>query len=143
MTNHRKGGVSVFPGGPIRVCDMFHLRFKNLRLRPLISQLVVTLAYPVVRALISPENKLLIFTDAITIIGAVLLIGGVIYTMVLHGDFDISGFVLRRGIRSDPTRGFDAYMAEKKEKREEAFNYPLFIGLVYLAAAAAIAYGFL
>ena len=75
--------------------------------------------------------------------GLVLLIGGVVYSFVLHGDLDVSAFVLRRGIRSGSPKTFDAHMADIKEKREEAFNYPLFIGLVYLAAAAVIAYGFL
>ena len=119
------------------------LRFRHLKLRPLIYLLILTLAYPAVRAFISPGRRLLVFTDAVTIVGAVLLIGGVVYALTLHGDFDIAGFALRRGIRSDSAPGFDAYMREKKEKREEAFNYPLFIGLVYLTAAAVIAYLFL
>jgi hypothetical protein len=120
-----------------------YLRLKNLKLRPLISHLIITLLYPAVKAMGSPEGKLLIFTDAVTIVGLVLLIGGVVYSFVLHGDLDIAGFALKRGVQSGSAQTFDAYMADKKEKREEAFNYPLFVGLVYLAAAALLAWLFL
>ena len=72
-----------------------------------------------------------------------LIAGGVVYAMVLHGDFDISGFVLKRGARKGEGPTFEAYMADKKEKHAESFNYPLFLGIVYLAAAALIAWLFL
>jgi len=118
-------------------------RFKNIRWRPLLVQMIVTLAYPAVKAYISAYNRLLIFTDSMTIVAMVLIIGGIVYAFVLHGDFDISGFVMKRGIRRDSQQTFEAYMADRKEKREEAFNYPLFLGVVYIAAALAIAYGLL
>ena len=134
-------------------------KLKKIRLRVLLSHVIVTLAYPAAKACISEHNRLLIFTDSMTIIAMALLVGGVIYAMVLHGDFDISAFVFRRGFRSlfrprfhgvveepkEDERGqsFQTYMADKKEKREEAFNYPLFLGAVYLAAAAVIAWAVL
>ena len=43
------------------------LKFKNIRLRPLLVHLAVTLLYPVFRAVIAEDHKLLVFTDAITI----------------------------------------------------------------------------
>ena len=126
-------------------------RFRNIRIRPLVSHLIVTLGYPVARTIVAGSNRLQLFTDAMTIIAVILLIGGVVYGLVLHGDFDISGFVLKRGMRRgirhpdmqdlrEKPQSFDAYMAEKKEKREEAFNYPLFLGIVYILAAIFIAY---
>ncbi len=122
-------------------------KLKRIKLRPLLTHMIITLAYPAVKAYVSDGRRLLIFTDAMTIIAMVLLIVGVLYSTVLHGDFDISGFVFKRGLRQfrnqEPPQSFETYMAEKKEKREEAFNYPLFLGVVYLAVSAIIAYGFL
>ena len=118
-----------------------HLR--KIRLRPLISHIIVTLGYPAVKAFISESNRLLIFTDALTIVAIVLLIGGILYALVLHGDFDISGFVFKRGRREEVKQSFAEYMNEIKERRKEAFNYPLFLSIVYLIIAAIIAYCFL
>ena len=36
-----------------------------------------------------------------------------------------------------------AFLRDAREKREEAFNYPLFLGVVYLIAAGVVAYCFL
>ena len=130
----------MFPGP---TGDYMFKRLKNIRLRGLLPHLIVTLAYPAVKAYMSESHRLLIFTDSMTIIAAVLIIGGIIYSAFLHGDFDISAFVIRRGIRKDAQQSFQEYKAEKEEKREEAFNYPLFLGIIYLAAAAVIAWVFL
>ncbi len=130
----------MFPG-PTGDC-MFK-RLKNIRLRGLLSHMIVTLAYPAVKAYMSESHRLLVFTDSMPIIAAVLVVGGIIYSAFLHGDFDISAFVIRRGIRRDAPQDFRSYKAEKEEKREEAFNYPLFLGIIYLAAAAVIAWVFL
>ena len=114
--------------------------FRHIKPRPLITQLIVTLIYPVAKAAISEQNRLLIFTDSLTILASAMLIAGIVYSLVLHGDFDISGYMLRRGFRKQEKQSFDAYMEDKKREREEAFNYPLFLALVYFAAAVFIAY---
>ncbi len=116
------------------------LRFKHFRLRPFLIHLIVTLIYPVFRAAIAQENRLLIFTDAITVISLVMIAGGVIYALFLHGDFDISAYLLKRGVQKEPKQSFRAYLFDVYEKREESFNYPLFVGLLYIAAALALAY---
>ncbi|MBR0407425.1 MAG: hypothetical protein IJI53_05270 [Clostridia bacterium] len=116
------------------------LKFKNIRLRPLLIHLIVTLLYPVFRAFIAENNKLLLFTDAITIIGLVMIAGGVIYALFLHGDFDISGYLLKRGLQKEPKRNYIAYLYDVYEQREGAFNYPLFVGLLYIAAALILGY---
>ena len=116
------------------------LRLKKFRLRPFLIHLIVTLLYPVFRAVIAEEDKLLIFTDAITIIGLVMIAGGIIYALFLHGDFDISGYLLKRGVQKEPKQNFNAYLFDVYEKREEAFNYPLFVGLIYLAVALILSY---
>ena len=115
-------------------------KLKNIRLQPLLSHLIVTLAYPAVRAAAAQQNRLQVFTDAVTIISLILLVGGVIYSMVLHGDYDITGYVFNRGYGKEKKKDFDAYKADQKERRAEAFNYPLFLGIVYLIASAAVAY---
>ena len=115
-------------------------RFKNIRLRPLLIHLIVTLIYPVFRALTAEKSGLLIFTDALTIIGLIMIAGGVIYALFLHGDFDISGFLLKRGVSRDPNKSYMAYLYDVYEKREGAFNYPLFVGLCYVILSVIIAY---
>ncbi len=125
---------------------MFQLfQFKKIRIRVLITHLVVTLLYPVFRAVSSESNKMLVFIDSLTIIGLVLIIGGIIYALFLHGDFDISGYLLRRGMTrrnrrfqtkdgepEEPKMNYYTYLANLYEKREEAYNYPLLIGILYL-----------
>ncbi len=123
--------------------DKLKIRFRNIKPRLLLIQLIITLGYPAAKAAISDYNRLLIFTDAMTIIAALLLIAGVFYALYLHGDFDISGFLLKRGARRNGKQSFEAYKDDKKQEREEAFNYPLFLAIVYFAAAVVLAYGFL
>ena len=69
-------------------------RFQRINPRVLIVQIIITLTYPAAKATISSFNRLLIFTDAMTIIAFLLLIAGIFYSLYLHGDFDISGFLL-------------------------------------------------
>ena len=124
--------------------DKLKQRFRNIKPRYLIVQLIITLFYPISKTAISEYNRLLIFTDTLTIIAALLLIAGIVYSLFLHGDFDISAFLLGRGLRRDhgPRQSFSEYLAEKREEREDSFNYPLFLGLVYLAVAVILAYVF-
>ena len=119
-------------------------RFRNLRPGTLAVNALVTLAYPLFKGLTAERNGLLVFTDAMTIIALVLIVCGIVYALVLRGDFDVSGFAVTRGMqRSGFGKGFRAYMADRKEERETAFNYPLFLSILYLAAAAILAYGVL
>lgn len=124
--------------------DKLKQRFRNIKPRYLIVQLIITLFYPISKTAISEYNRLLIFTDSLTIIAALLLIAGVIYALFLQGDFDISTFLLRRGVRRDhePRQSFTDYQAEKREESRDSFNYPLFLGFVYLAVTAVLAYIF-
>lgn len=117
-------------------------RFKNIKPRVLISHIIVTLLYPLARTVMASDKRFLIFIDTLTIIAALLLIGGVIYSLYLHGDFDISSFVMRRARSNAPKQSFEAYKANQKERREASFNYPLFLGLVYIAVSAILAYVF-
>ncbi len=129
-----------------RLRNMFQLfQFRKIKIRVLITHLIVTLLYPIFRAVSSESNKMLVFIDSLTIIALVLIIGGVIYALFLHGDFDISGYLLRRGMSrgnkrfqrksaepEEPKMNYYTYLANLYEKREEAYNYPLLIGILYL-----------
>ena len=117
-------------------------RFKNIKPQTLLTHVIVTLLYPLARVVMASSQRLLVFTDCLTIVAAILLIAGVVYSLYLHGDFDISSFVMRRGMKNAPKQTFEAFMANQKERREESFNYPLFLGAVYMAAALFIAYVF-
>lgn len=116
------------------------LNIKNLNPRVLLTHIIITLGYPAAKAFVTEGNKLQVFTDAMTIIAMVLLIGGVVYALILHGDYDIAGFIVKRGANSKEELNYQSYKKEQKEKREEAFNYPLFLAIVYLIASAIIAY---
>ena len=118
-------------------------KFKNIKPRLLFTHLLVTLAYPAARALTAERGGLLLFTDAMTITGLVLIICGVVYALYLRGDFDITAFELRRGAGEEGQKNYKAYLADAKEKREEAFNYPLFLGIIYLLVSGVIAHAFL
>lgn len=116
------------------------LNIKNLNPRVLLTHIIITLGYPAAKAFVTEGNKLQVFTDAMTIIAMVLLIGGVVYALILHGDYDIAGFVVKRGANSKEELNYQSYKKDQKEKRAEAFNYPLFLAIVYLIASAIIAY---
>ena len=112
---------------------------KKPKIGALLAHVLLTLAYPAFRALRAPVSRLLIFTDTMTIIAMILVICGIIYALILKGDLDISGFVFSRGLGEG--KSYRAWRADRKEEREEAFNYPLFLGILYLIAAAVIAWG--
>ena len=126
-------------------------KLKNIKPGLLIGHVVITLAYPAFRAIRAESGRLLIFTDALTIVGLVLVIGGIIYSLVLHGFFDVSNYFIQRGVRSfrfgrhskelDQGKSIDEFLREARERREDAFNYPLFLGIVYLLASIVLAYG--
>ena len=107
------------------------------------THVIITLGYPAARAFIAERNKLQLFTDAMTIIAMAMIIGGIVYALALRGDFDISAFVMRRGMKRDDTQNFQKYKDDRNKKREASFNYPLFLGILYLIISAVTAYGFL
>ena len=130
-------------------------RMKNIRPSMLISHLIITLVYPLAAALRAEQNRLLVFTDAMTIVSLLLVIVGIIYSLVLHGDFDVSNyylqhsgrsiarrFAVRRGAQMQQEEDIAKFISDAREKREGEFNYPLFLGIVYLLAAVIIAYVF-
>lgn len=114
-------------------------RFKNLKPQTLLTHVIVTLLYPLARSIIASSQRLLIFLDSLTIIAGILLIAGIIYSLYLHGDFDISSYVMRRARSNAPKQSFETYKANQKERREASFNYPLFLGIVYIVLSYLVA----
>ncbi len=108
-----------------------------------------------VKVFTATDNRLLIFMNILTIVGLLLMVIGIIYSMNLHGDFDISRYYLKRGVRSfrmfapPPSEEMKQkqnpaeYLDECRKKREDAFNYPLFLGIIYVLISVVVVYGFL
>lgn len=119
-----------------RACPR-HMRFRSFRLRDFLYHLIPALVYPVY-ALVSSGRKLVKFIDALTIVGFILLVLGVVLSLIRHGDYDISEFVIRRSVNKGDYKPFRAFKDDKREKRKDSMNYPLFIGILFLAAAALI-----
>ncbi len=118
---------------------------KKKKIKPavLISHIIISLAYPIFRSVTADCQKLLVFTDTLTIIAGVLAIGGILYGLYLHGDFDISGYVFRRGMKNSSNENFAAYKENQKEQHAASFNYPLFLSVLYFLLCIFLAYLFL
>ena len=114
-------------------------RFKNIKLWVIVAHLIVTLAYPAIKASISEYNRLMIFNDALTIVGLILVIVGLFYSFVLHGDFDRVRYVFMRGINRESSP-YGKYDQDSRQKREDSFNYPLFLGIIYVVVSIIVAY---
>jgi len=115
-------------------------RFKNIKIKVLIPHLIITLAYPAVRAAKAEGNGLLLFTNALTIIGLILIVLGIFYSFILHGDLDRARYTLSRGLSNGIVKPYDVYKSDVEKDREDAFNYPLWLGILYLIVSAVLAY---
>ena len=110
------------------------MHFRSFRFRQFLYYLLPALIYPVY-VWITSENKLLKFIDALTIMGFVFLIIGVIYSLVRHGDFDITEYVAKRSLRKGDIKPYDAFKEDKKESRKDRLNYPFCVCLLLFLAA--------
>jgi hypothetical protein len=115
-------------------------RFKNIKVSILILYLVITLAYPLYKVMSAPTMKLQVLSDVLFIFGLILCLLGVVFNLYLKGDFDITSFVFRKGTDKSMNKTFAAFTQDRKEKREESFNYPLFLGILYILVSVFIAY---
>lgn len=113
------------------------VKLKNLKVKNLLLCLFVSLLYPFF-AYISSENGLLALINSMTIIGFVMIAFGIVLSLVFHGDFDVTEYVATRWMHrktQDYKKTYDKFKADKAEKREGSFNYPLLVGIVLLIAA--------
>ena len=106
------------------------MKFKNIKIRELITALTVSLLYPVARAVTS-KNPLVAFSDSSLIIALIGIIIGVFTWGVLRGDYDVASFIANRRKYANEV-SFSEYEIRQKEKRKDSFNYPLFIGILFL-----------
>jgi len=114
--------------------------FQGFKISHFIPNLIISTAFPVVFTIGSAVNeRLLNFINALTIVGLVLIIFGVVYHLYRKGDFDITQYILNRSMNKN-AKPYDAYMEDKEEKRKETFNYPLLIGILFLIVSIIVAY---
>ena len=112
------------------------MKFKNMNPGRLLACLMIGMAYPLLSYLSASGDKLLCLINGMTICGFVLLIFGAFNILVLHGDLDITSFVAARFFSKGNSKGWEAYKKDREEDRQQRFNYPLFTGLLMLAASA-------
>lgn len=111
------------------------MNFKKLNISRLLVCLIIGMAYPVLSYVSSEGNKMLRLIDGMTVCGLVLLIFGAFNILVLHGDMDITSFVAARFLSKGKSKGWEAYKKDREDDRKQRFNYPLFTGLLMLAAS--------
>ncbi|MCR5566290.1 MAG: DUF3899 domain-containing protein [Clostridiales bacterium] len=117
------------------------MHFRSFRLRQFLYYLFPALIYPVF-AWVSAEEKLklLKFIDALTIMGLVFLIIGVLFSLIRHGDFDIMEYVAKRSLRKGDVKPFKAFKEDKKENRKDGFNYPFCVCVLLFLAAGILTF---
>jgi len=116
------------------------MKFPKLSLRNLLTSVICAFAYPVYAYVSSDSTPLLDFLDALTITGLVFLIIGIILSMVLHGDFDISEYLVRRTIEKEHMKPFEAFKQDKQDARRSRINEPFLTGVIALAVSAVLAF---
>ena len=118
------------------IAALKHMHFRSFRFRQFIVWLLPALAYSVYIWIATAESlKLLKLIDALTVMGLVFLIIGVIFSLIRHGDFDITEYVAKRSLRKGDVKPYDAFKEDKKESRKDSFNYPFCVcALLFLAA---------
>lgn len=128
------------------------MKFKNIKVKNLIVSVLVSFVYPITKSIIS-NNRLLVFSDTCLIIGLISLVIGLMNSLYLHGDFDITNYiahtlVTREGnnLASFLTRKNNLlgtatkseredlvlFVENQKNKRKDSFNYPLFCSILLL-----------
>lgn len=106
-------------------------KLSNFRLSSFIGNFIICIIYPIVKTIVS-DNKLLVLSDTLFIMSLVFIIGGIINSLILHGDFDITSFIARRSLSKDSNLTFEKYKKDKQDERKGSFNYPLLVGIIVL-----------
>ena len=103
------------------------MRLRSFRLRNFLVYLSAALVYPVI---------VLVTADSLTVVGLVMIILGVVFSLIGHGDFDIISYVAQRSAARGHFKSFAAFREDQEEKRKDSANYPLLTGILFLVAAA-------
>jgi len=118
------------------------MNLRSFRLQRFLAYLLPALLYPVYVWVSSEQKvKLLKFIDALTIMGFVFLVIGVIFSLIRHGDFDIMEYVAKRSLFKGRIKPYDAFREDKKESRKNSMNYPFCVCvLLFLTAGILTAF---
>ena len=115
-----------------------HMKFKNIKIKNLLTCLTIGAIYPIIAYRSAETNPRLALINALFIVGAVYIVIGLLYSFILHGDLDITEFFVTSRYRSrfsGETQSFEDFKRDKQNKREGNFNYPLLVGILMFAAS--------
>lgn len=112
--------------------------FKNFKLNNFVTNFIICIIYPIIKTIIS-DNKLIVLSDSLFIMSLIYIVFGVINSLILHGDFDITNYIIRRTSKANSNLTFDKFSKDIKDERKGSFNYPLFIGIFVLIISYIIA----
>lgn len=112
---------------------------KKMNIKIMIYYSLISLLYPLLRFFMKGLS-IVAFSDSCFILAVLFLLWGIVYSLVLHGDFDITGYIAKQSFLKQRNESFEEYLQEQKEKREDKFNYPLYNGLFLLVIALISAY---
>lgn len=115
------------------------MKFKTFRPGTFLLYLFVACLYPIYSYVSAQSNPLLAFLDSLTIMGFVFVIFGIVNSLISHGDFDISEYVVKRSLEKGNIKPFRAFVQDKNEERQHKFNYPLFTGIFQLILSLILA----
>lgn len=107
------------------------MKLKNFKFSHFLPNFIISFAYPLARLLTGKEKAVVAFLDALTVIGLLNVLFGIINNLYLHGDFDISRYFMQKKLNKSNVP-FDKFIADEKAKEKDSFNYPLLIGLLFL-----------
>lgn len=94
---------------------------KKIRIRELIILLIISLLYPVAKAVIS-QNHLITFSDSTFIIGLLAIMIGIFNEAVLHGDYDIASYLAHRRKFKNNNIDLKLMQMNKKKKRKDSLT---------------------
>lgn len=113
---------------------------KNIKPLTLLIYIVITMIIPVTRTLLAEEQKLLVFTNTITLVALPLLLSGFYYHSYLDNETNVGNFIVRNGLAPHSReKSYKVYRESLREQQAHAFNYSLFLGVIYMILAAVIA----
>ena len=72
----------------------------------------------------------MVLSDSLFIMSLIYIVYGVVNSLILHGDFDITNFVLKRTDKANSNLTYDKFTKDKIDERKGSFNYPLFVGII-------------
>ena len=106
------------------------MKLRNIKLSSLIVDLMIGCAYPLYRVISADTEKLMQAINALFISGGAFLLIGIIASLALHGDFDITEYTFKRALFPKNLKPYRDFKSDKEESRKGSFNYPLLIGVL-------------